>query len=157
MKRIIEQVQEFHEVMGHPISKELKLISIDRSIQRLGYKVEEINELKDAIVENDLVEIFDALGDLLYFIIGDVVELGGQEVFEKIMNEIHRSNMSKVCTTEGEALRTIDKYEKEGISCYYAKVGKHYVCYNRNNDKVLKSVNYSKPDLFAIVEFYKTK
>lgn len=157
MNRFIEQVQEFHEVFGHPVGTKLKPFPLGRGIARLAYKQEELDELGVAIADGDIVETFDAIGDLVYFLMGDVVELGGQEIFEKIFTEIHRSNMSKACTTEGEALRTIDKYEKEGISCYYAKVGKHYVCYNRNNDKVLKSVNYSKPDLFAIVEFYKTK
>lgn len=157
MNRFIEQVQEFHEVFGHPVGTELEAFTRERGLVRLAYKQEEMEELGIAISGRDIVETFDAIGDLVYFAMGDVVELGGQKIFDAIFTEIHRSNMSKACTTEGEALRTIEKYEKEGLSCYYAKVGKHYVCYNRNNDKVLKSVNYSKPDLFAIIEFNKTK
>ncbi len=57
---------------------------------------EELDELKEAIQNNDLVEIADALADLQYLLYGSVLTFGLQDHFERIFDEVHRSNMTKV-------------------------------------------------------------
>lgn len=54
---------------------------------------EENEELKQAFIKGDVVEVADAIGDLLYVVLGAAVSCGIE--IEPVFNEIHRSNMSK--------------------------------------------------------------
>lgn len=69
---------------------------------------------------------------------------------------VHESNMSKLCISEDEAIRTVDHYKdryQEGLSVYKSvdykasDDGKFWIVYNKENDKVLKSINYHPVDL----------
>jgi hypothetical protein len=71
---VIEMVREFHVVFGHPLGAELP--TQNRLYQRLTYINEELNELLTAIITDNDVEIIDALGDLMYFVDGTLVEFG---------------------------------------------------------------------------------
>ena len=62
--------------------------------------------------------------------------------------EVQDSNMSKACETEEEAIQTVTKRAKEqGEECHYEKVGDYYVVYRSRDRKVMKSINYFRPDL----------
>lgn len=71
---VIEMVKEFHETYGHPVGPELPTQL--RQYERLTYINEEMNELLTAIINDDEVEVIDALGDLMYFVNGTLVEFG---------------------------------------------------------------------------------
>eukprot|EP00966_Prymnesium_polylepis_P321907 7378189-Prymnesium_polylepis.1 len=75
---------------------------------------EELDELKKAIEENDVVEVADALADLQYVLAGTVHEFGLGSRFGALHAEVHRSNMSKPCATREEAERTVAEYEAKG-------------------------------------------
>ena len=70
---------------------------------------------------------------------------------DKIMqaySEVQASNMSKACKTKDEAIETVKVRSKEqGVKCHYEKVGKYYIVYRSADRKVMKSINYFKPNL----------
>jgi hypothetical protein len=56
--------------------------------------------------------------------------------------------MSKACKTEQEAKETVKLREQEqGEPCHYEKVGIYWVVYRSRDRKVMKSINYFRPDL----------
>ena len=56
--------------------------------------------------------------------------------------------MSKSCKTEKEAKETVTVRAKEqGEECHFEKVGDRYVVYRTRDKKVMKSINYFRPDL----------
>ena len=89
-------VKEFHEAFGHPVGGKPALIDPDRAKARAKWMREEITELVDkGVIPGDLVEVYDAIGDELYFAFGTAIEYG-PGVIGAIFTVIHRSNMSKL-------------------------------------------------------------
>ena len=97
-------------------------------IKELRFKLmeEENLEYLKATKENNLVEIADALGDMLYILCGTIISHGLQDKIEEIFQEIQNSNMSKL--------------GKNGKPIY------------REDGKVLKGPNYFKPDIRRILK-----
>ena len=152
MKTSIEQVKEFHEVFGHPIAESPICLPLERALARVSYMDEELSlEYVEASRNNDLVECIDALIDLQYFLDGTLVEHGVAHLKDELFAEVHRSNMSKVCTTEQHAFDTIDSYTKQGTQTYHKKVGEYWVVYRVDNQKVAKALGWSEPDLKSII------
>ena len=63
---------------------------------------------------------------------------------------IHNSNMSKLCNSEQEAIDTVEKYKKDTTvykSPTYKKINKYYKVYDADTSKILKSINFSLPNL----------
>ena len=90
-----EKVGEFHKTFGAPILETPQIAPIERAKLRISLLQEEINELKEAIANNDLVEAFDAFLDIQYVLSGAILEFGMQDIFDEGFAEVHRSNMSK--------------------------------------------------------------
>jgi len=148
----LNQVAEFHKTFQHPIEKHPIIPSRKRCDLRLALIQEELNELKEAITHNDIVEIADALCDIQYVLSGAVLEFGMGEKFRDLFDEVQRSNMSKVCNTEEIAVATVNHYEEhENTDCYYKKVDGKYMVYRTKDNKTLKSVDYSPADLRSIL------
>lgn len=124
MQRQISQVSQFHEAFGVPIQPKPLIPSSERTQLRIKLLEEELQELKDAIAAQDLVEIADALTDLQYILIGSVLEFGLQDKFERFFDEVQRSNMSKL--------------DAGGKPIY------------REDGKVMKSEQFTPPDLISI-------
>lgn len=89
-----EQVKEFHETFGIVVNDKPTLPDMQTSMLRVKLIHEELVELSQAMAEGDLVETADAIGDLLYVVFGTAVSCGID--MSPIMDEIHRSNMTKV-------------------------------------------------------------
>lgn len=83
----------FHKIFDVPVSDRPVLIDDEDFIRRLTLITSEVGELGDAVRQKDLVEIADALGDLLYVTFGMAVEMGLD--MNRIFTEIHLSNMTK--------------------------------------------------------------
>ncbi len=127
MKKQIKHVEKFHEVFQ--IGNEAKPIAkVDPSTYMLRYKLmrEENEEYLEAAENGDLVEIADALGDMLYILCGTILKHGLQDVIEEVFDEIQRSNMSKL--------------DAEGNPIF------------REDGKILKGENYFKPMIKEILE-----
>ena len=127
MKNKIAAVKSFHEAFGLGV-KESPTAELELSKNLLRYKLmrEENEEYLDAANNKDLVEVADALGDMLYILCGTIIEHGMQYKIEEVFNEIQKSNMSKL-GADGQPI-----YREDG--------------------KVLKGPNYFKPDLKSILE-----
>ena len=146
--KALNSVAEFHSTFRHPIEKTPTIPSPQRCDLRVSLIQEELNELKQAIAENNIVEIADALCDLQYVLSGAILEFGLGEKFNALFTEVHRSNMSKACKSTEEAENTVAHYSKtENTECYYTKVDDLYQVYRKSDNKTMKSVNYSAAQL----------
>ena len=126
MKHQINSVKKFHEVYridykNNPTTK----IPLDTIKLRFNLMAEENIEYLDAAKKNDLVEVADALGDMLYILCGTIIAHGMQDKIEDIFNEIQKSNMSKL--------------DNNGNPIY------------REDGKVMKGPNYFKPNFSKIL------
>src|SRR6187551_3260415 len=126
MQKQINAVKEFHTAfrIGH---SEMPIASLGEAKNILRYNLmkEENEEYLEAVQNNDLVEIADALGDMLYILCGTIIEHGLQDKIEAVFEEIQRSNMSKL--------------DENGKPIY------------REDGKVLKGNNYFKPDFSKLI------
>lgn len=127
MKKQINHVANFHDAFGIE-NKKSPTSFINASTFKLRYNLlkEENEEYLLACKNNDLVEIADALGDIMYILCGSILSHGLQDVIEDIFEEIQRSNMSKL--------------DEKGNPIY------------RKDGKVLKSKKYFKPNIKAILQ-----
>ena len=93
--------------------------------------------------------MLDALCDITYVATGNGVMLHGlKDKFEDAYAEVQASNMSKACKTEEEAIETVRiRSEQQGEPCHYEKVGEYWIVYRTRDMKVMKNINYFKPDL----------
>ena len=127
MKKRIAAVHAFHTAFKLNTQDTPTIdISDDRKKLRFELMKEENEEYLEAAINNDLVEVADALGDMLYILCGTIIEHGMQDKIEEVFNEIQRSNMSKL----GE----------DGKPIY------------REDGKVLKGPDYFKPNIAEILE-----
>lgn len=145
-------VAEFHNTFKHPILPSPAIPDEARCKLRVALIAEELKELEVAILEKDIVGIADALCDIQYVLSGAILEFGLAEKFKALFEEVQRSNMSKACTTEEEALRTVEFYkQKDGTDCVYKKEGNMWLVYRKSDNKTIKSVGYSPADLERIL------
>lgn len=127
MDNKLKAVKDFHEAFGLGI-KESPIANLLPQKLKLRYDLmaEENDEYLEAAQNDDLVEVADALGDMLYILCGTILEHGMQYKIEEVFNEIQRSNMSKL-GADGKPI-----YREDG--------------------KVMKGPNYFKPDILSILE-----
>ncbi len=149
----LNQVAEFHRLFKHPILDNPTIPSKERSDLRVSLIAEELDELKEAIANNDMVEIADALCDIQYVLSGAVLEFGLGSKFVKMFEEVQRSNMSKACKSMEEVDASVAHYkERKGEECSYKQEGDKFLLYRTSDQKTLKSINYSPADLKSILE-----
>lgn len=148
----LNQVAEFHTTFKAPILDKPQIPSKERCELRVNLLQEELNELKQAIEDNNIIEIADALCDLQYVLSGAVLEFGLGNKFVELFNEVQRSNMSKACDTIEQAEETMEFYKAKGVESFYEKSGDKYNVYRKEDHKVLKNKHYSPADLKTILE-----
>jgi predicted HAD superfamily Cof-like phosphohydrolase len=127
MQKQLNAVKLFHTTYGLGVSEEMKAdLGTQKNNLRFELMKEENEEYLEAVQNNDIVEIADALGDMLYILCGTILEHGLQHKIEAVFDEIQRSNMSKL----GE----------DGKPIY------------REDGKVMKGPNYFKPNFESILK-----
>jgi len=127
MKSKIAAVELFHRSFGLGVSNgQIANLGKSKNMLRFNLMDEENKEYLEAANNNDIVEVADALGDMLYILCGTILEHGMQHKIEEVFEEIQRSNMSKL-GADGKPI-------------------------HREDGKVLKGPNYFKPDIQAILE-----
>lgn len=145
----VSEVEEFNDTFGKPNNYSPTIP--DEKEWRFVYNfiLEELNEYKSACENGDIVEVLDALCDIAYVSLGNGVMLHGLK--DKILPayaEVQASNMSKSCRTVQEAEQTVEIRSKEqGESCHYEQVNGRYIIYRTRDRKVMKSINYFRPNL----------
>ena len=125
MEKQISQVKEFQLAFGQGIEESNFIIESSRAVLRQNILQEEVNELWDASIQGDIVEVADAIIDCMYILLGTAHEFGIADRLVACFNEVHRSNMSKL--------------DVNGKPVY------------RADGKVIKGEFYSKPDLASII------
>ena len=127
IKNELNAVAKFHDAFGIE-SADSPSVNIHDQTVLLRYNLmkEENEEYLEAAQKKDLVEVADALGDMLYILCGTILSHGMQHKITDVFKEIQRSNMSKL--------------GPDGKPIY------------REDGKVLKGPNYFKPDIAAILE-----
>ena len=96
------------------------------------------------------MEVLDALCDITYVSLGNGTMLHGlKDKIWPAYQEVQGSNMSKACKTEEEAILTVSKRsEEQGEACHFEKLKEgRYIVYRTRDRKVMKSINYYRPDL----------
>ena len=145
-------VAAFHRVFSMPVVEEPGIPSEDRCALRVNLLKEELEELQDAIKDNDLTEVADALCDIQYVLSGAILEFGLGDMFADLFAEVQRSNMSKVCHSREVAERTLEYYRAErDTEGYIVERDGEFLVYRKADNKVLKSVEYSPADLNKIL------
>ena len=141
-------VADFHRIFKHPVLANPTIPDDNRCKLRVALLAEELKELEVAIINKDITEVADAFCDLQYVLSGAILEFGLGDKFKALFEEVQRSNMSKACSTELEAIKTVQFYlAKEGTECYYKEVEGKWLVYRKDDNKTIKSINYSPADL----------
>jgi predicted HAD superfamily Cof-like phosphohydrolase len=117
------KVKKFHEIYECNIGDEAAFPSDTERDLRKKLLQEEFEEYITAEADNNLVEVADALGDMLYIIYGTAVSYGLP--INDIFDEIHNSNLSKL--------------DENGLPI------------RREDGKIMKGPNYFKPDISSII------
>jgi predicted HAD superfamily Cof-like phosphohydrolase len=127
LSEVIDHVRAFHDAFRIE-NKQEPTAEIHPDTIHLRYKLmrEENEEYLEAAREGDLVEVADALGDMLYILCGTILSHGMQHKIAEVFEEIQRSNMSKL--------------DENGEPIY------------REDGKVMKSALYFKPNIAQILE-----
>lgn len=128
MMRPQAMVSQFHGLFGHPIGNTLEPQALEHPLSTLRLELikEEFFELVDATINSDIVEIADALGDLVYVIYGYAIACGID--LDAVVEEIHRSNMTKLGA--------------DGKPVY------------REDGKILKGENYEPPRIQRVLNLH---
>lgn len=145
----VDEVETFNRTFGKPNNYEPVIPAEAEWKFVYNFILEELEEYRAACEAGDIVEVLDALCDITYVSLGNGVMLHGlKDKIWPAYQEVQASNMSKACTTEEEAIQTTAVRAKEqGEECHYEKVGNVYVVYRTRDRKVMKSINYFRPDL----------
>ncbi|MBL7954864.1 MAG: nucleoside triphosphate pyrophosphohydrolase family protein [Flavobacteriales bacterium] len=127
MAEATEHVRRFHDAFGISNATEPTGAIGDRDAL-LRYKLirEENEEYLEAALKGDLVEVADALGDILYILCGTLLKHGLENKIDEVFREIQRSNMSKL-GADGKPI-----YREDG--------------------KVMKGPHYFKPGIASILD-----
>ena len=127
LSQLIAHVADFHNAFKLPVrTKQTGQLSEKELTLRFNLMKEENEEYLEAAQRGDLVEIADALGDMLYILCGTINAHGLQDVMGEVFEEIQRSNMSKL-DANGEPI-----YREDG--------------------KVMKSDRYFKPNIAQFIK-----
>ena len=127
IQKELNAVQAFHKAFKIDCA-DAPTVDLPDQIKELRFRLmeEENQEYLEAAKNNDLVEVADALGDMLYILCGTILSHGMQHKIEEVFDEIQRSNMSKL-GVDGEPI-----YREDG--------------------KVMKGPNYFKPNIPKILK-----
>ena len=233
-----QKVGEFHRVFGHPLKTTLQSDIFDSNSKLVDFRIslieEEIKEFAEALDDNDIVELIDALADILYVVFGACHVFGidydceysqsysqikydetnkhntSQQINEdtfllsqktslfssldllkmscktkdmklvstimyvivstvcftssylnidmfKIFAEVHRSNMTKVCTNESDAEKTVHQYKEndpryKSPSFRKSDCDKYWVIYDSTTSKILKSMYFELPNIKQFIQ-----
>ena len=126
MRDQLDKLLDFHRTFGAHIET-VPTANLPEDVITLRIKLltEELCEYREAARDGNLLEVADALTDLLYVLLGSIVSHGLHDYAEELFDEVHRSNMSKL--TQG---------------------GRPVL---RDDGKVLPSVGFSPPNLITIL------
>ena len=145
----VSEVEEFNAVMGKPNNYNPVIPAEKEWMFVYNFILEELEEYKHACETGNIVEVLDALCDITYVSLGNGAMLHGlKDKVWPAYQEVQASNLSKACSSEEEAQETVRvRSAEQKEPCHYEKVGEYYIVYRSSDRKVMKNVNYFRPDL----------
>jgi predicted HAD superfamily Cof-like phosphohydrolase len=146
----VDEVEQFNNMMGKSWqNRTTPTIDLKDAQFVIDFIQEELDELKEAVIHNDIVGVLDALLDITYVGLGNRALVFGLK--DKILEgyaEVQASNLSKICNTEEEAIETVKvRSEQQLEPCHYVSVGDKFVVMRTRDNKIMKSINYFSPNL----------
>jgi predicted HAD superfamily Cof-like phosphohydrolase len=149
-----DKVLEFNKAFEIKINTSPKKNLYDEDPNLVKYRLsliqEEVTELQESLTKKDLNETIDALTDILYVVYGAYSDFGVDA--DKVFDIVHKSNMSKLCSSEEEAIQTVNYYKTEFSDRYDSPLYRkkkdnendkeYWIVYNKSTNKILKSINY---------------
>lgn len=102
----LDMVRQFNKTYDIKIEKSPSTIDEDSYKLRYNLMLEEVNEYLEACKNEDIVEVADAIVDMMYILYGFVLAHGLSDVIFDMFEEVHKSNMSKL--ENGKVLRRTD-------------------------------------------------
>ncbi len=155
-----KKILEFNKAFGVTTNVTPQLDIFDKDPKLVAYRLslvaEEFQELQDAIKDKDFNETLDALCDIQYVVLGFYTAIGIDA--DTAFDIVHKSNMSKLCKTEEEAQHSVKVYQDEKPQRYdspaYRKADDniHWVVYNKNTKKILKSYKYTPANFETLIK-----
>lgn len=118
-----EMVREFHQAFNVPVMGTPAFPPQARIDLCLNHIKEELDELQEAVEQRDLVEVADALADLIYVTYSKAFEFGIP--IDAVFAEVHASNMRKLDADGRPILRA--------------------------DGKILKPADWTPPDIAAVL------
>jgi hypothetical protein len=145
----VSEVEEFNAVMGKPNNYNPVIPDEKEWMFVYNFILEELEEYKHACETGNIVEVLDALCDIAYVSLGNGTMLHGlKDKIWPAYQEVQASNLSKACSSEEEAQETVRvRSAEQKEPCHYEKVGNYYIVYRSHDHKVMKNINYFRPDL----------
>ena len=145
----VSEVETFNATMGKPNNYEPVIPEEKEWMFVYNFILEELEEYKHACETGDIVEVLDALCDIAYVSLGNGTMLHGlKNQLWPAYQEVQASNMSKACLSEEEAQETVRvRSAEQKEPCHFEKVGDYYIVYRTRDRKVMKNINYFRPDL----------
>ena len=145
----VREVEQFNKLMNKPNNYEPTIPEKKEWEFVYNFVLEELEEYREACERGDIVEVLDALCDITYVSLGNGAMLHGlKDKVWPAYQEVQASNLSKACSTEAEAKETVElRAREQGEACHYEKCGDKYIVYRSRDKKVMKNVNYFRPDL----------
>jgi predicted HAD superfamily Cof-like phosphohydrolase len=145
----VSEVEEFNAIMGKPNNYTPVIPDEKEWMFVYNFILEELEEYKHACETGDIVEVLDALCDITYVSLGNGAMLHGlKNKVWPAYQEVQASNLSKACISEEEAQETVRvRSTEQEEPCHYEQVGKYYIVYRTRDRKVMKNINYFRPDL----------
>ena len=150
----VSEVEEFNSLMNKPNNYVPTIPAKPEWDFVYNFILEELEEYKQACETENIVEVLDALCDIAYVSLGNGAMLHGlkDKIWPAYM-EVQASNLSKACSTQEEAQKTVEiRSQEQGESCHYEQVGGKYVVYRTRDRKVMKNINYFRPNLQQFFE-----
>lgn len=132
MEKIIKGIREFHTSFGIKESNKFGYVDSKRDALHFDLLIEEVEEFREACENEDVEKIFDGIGDIMFVAISAAIERGGAPILEDVIMEICRANISKRGSSPDNNV-----YRKDG--------------------KVLRSKNYTPPDIKGIINKHLNK
>ena len=145
----VSEVEEFNAIMGKPNNYNPVIPDEKEWMFVYNFILEELEEYKEACETENIVEILDALCDITYVSLGNGAMLHGlKDKVWPAYQEVQASNLSKACSSEEDAQETVRvRSQEQGEECHYEKIGEYYIVYRTRDRKVMKNINYFRPDL----------
>lgn len=106
MKSLLNDVRAFREACDLPIATTVGFPPRECVELQQRLLLEEYLEWLQAVSERDMVEVADALADMVYIIVGTALEFGIP--LDRVWDEVQRSNMAKVDPVSGRVARRED-------------------------------------------------